>query len=283
MGTSKNNAPMIELIKVAKSYPPNVDALIDISLTVQRGELVFLTGKSGAGKTTLLRLLSRIEKPTRGLVEVDGRDIGKLSQGKLQKLRRRIGFIFQDFKLLPNRTVAQNVAVSMEVSYTRPRLMRRRIKELLEQLGLEDKYATPTSELSRGEQQRVAIARAAAAKPDLILADEPTGNLDLETTRQVMELFLQCNEKGATLLIATHDPAIYQKDKQRIVALSHGRQVNGIDETSSATKNEQETITIQDNPPKSEQVEQQEEVTVTTEEGGLSPQEEEPPRSEEAK
>ncbi|MDH3349222.1 MAG: cell division ATP-binding protein FtsE [Desulfobulbaceae bacterium] len=216
---------MVDIIKVTKSYPPNVHALIDVSLNVNKGEIIFLTGMSGAGKTTLLRLLSRIERQTKGLVEVGGYDLSKLSRSKMQKLRRKIGTAYQDFKLLPERTVAQNIAITMEVAYKRPILIRKRIKKLLDQLGLQDKYNTPASELSRGEQQRVTIARAVANEPDLILADEPTGNLDHETTGRVMELFKECNKKGATLIIATHDESIYSNTNHRVMELYQGKQM----------------------------------------------------------
>lgn len=218
---------MVDLVKVSKIYVPDIKALSDISLSVERGEVIFLIGKSGAGKSTLLRLLSRMEKQTKGVVEVDGQDLSKISRGKLQTLRRNIGFAFQDFKLLPDKTVAQNIAVAMEVSYTRSSVMRMRTKKLLSRLGLADKINTLVSELSRGEQQRVSIARAVSNNPELILADEPTGNLDRETTQMVMELLRQYNERGATLIIATHDESIYRDSSHRIIELREGRVVNG--------------------------------------------------------
>jgi len=219
---------MVDLVKVSKIYLPDIQALSDISLSVTRGEIIFLIGKSGAGKSTLLRLLSRMEKPTKGVVEVDGNDLSKISPGRLQKLRRNVGFAFQDFKLLPDRTVAQNIAVAMEVSYTRSSIIRMRTKKLLHRLGLADKFHTPAAELSRGEQQRISIARALANNPELILADEPTGNLDSETTQNVMDLFRQYHERGATLIIATHDESIYRDTRHRIIELREGRIVNGV-------------------------------------------------------
>jgi len=218
---------MVDLVKVSKIYLPDIQALSDVSLSVNRGEIIFLIGKSGAGKSTLLRLLSRMEKPTKGVVEVDGNDLGRLPRGRLQKLRRTIGFAFQDFKLLPDRTVAQNIAIAMEVSYTRSSVIRMRTKKLLHRLGLADKYNTPAAELSRGEQQRVSIARAISNNPGLILADEPTGNLDSETTQMVMDLLKQYNERGATIIIATHDESIYRNTSHRIIELREGRIVNG--------------------------------------------------------
>jgi len=217
---------MVDIVKVSKTYLPDIQAVSDISLCVTKGEIVFLTGKSGAGKSTLLRLLSRMEKPTKGVIEIAGQDLNRISQGKIQKLRRSIGFAFQDFKLLPDRTVAQNIAVAMEVSYTRSSIIRMRTKKLLHRLGLADKYNTPACELSRGEQQRVSIARAVSNAPELILADEPTGNLDSETTKLVMDLFRQYNERGATLIIATHDASIYRDTNHRVIELREGRVVS---------------------------------------------------------
>ena len=227
MKPGKKNKIMVDLIKISKVYRPDIHAIANVSLTVNRGEILFLTGKSGAGKTTLLKLLCRIEKQSQGLVEVAGQDLGKLTQRKIQKLRRTIGVAYQDFKLLPHRTVAQNIAMAMEVTYTRSSDIRMRTKKILRQLGLADKYHTPTAELSRGEQQRIAIARAVAGNPEIILADEPTGNLDHETTGLVMDLLHQCNEKGATIIIATHDESIYRNTRHRVLELKAGRIVSG--------------------------------------------------------
>jgi cell division transport system ATP-binding protein len=222
--TPQTSSPvMVDLTRVTKSYPPDVLALDDISLQVRAGEMLFLTGRSGAGKTTLLRLISAIEKPTKGFIEVAGMDLSKTSRGKIQKLRRRIGVAYQNFKLLPERTVAQNIAISMEVDYRSRLFIRKQTRDLLARLGLEDKHNFKAGKLSRGEQQRVAIARAVANKPDLILADEPTGNLDAETTGLVMDLFRDCNEAGTTLLIATHDKAIYSDPENQVLQLSRGR------------------------------------------------------------
>lgn len=218
---------MVDLVKVSKVYLPDIQALTDVSLSVNKGEIVFLIGKSGAGKSTLLRLLSRMEKQTKGVVEVDGYDLSKISRSNLQKLRRNVGFAFQDFKLLPDKTVAQNIAVAMEVSYTRSSIIRMRTKKLLHRLGLTDKYDTPVCELSGGEQQRVSIARAVSNTPELILADEPTGNLDCETSQMVMNLLKQYNDRGTTLIIATHDASIYRDTTHRIIELREGKIVNG--------------------------------------------------------
>jgi cell division transport system ATP-binding protein len=214
---------MVDITRLSKTYTPNINALVDISLQVERGEMVFLTGMSGAGKTTLLRLICGIEQPTKGFVEVDGNDLSKISRSRLQNLRRHIGVAYQNFKLLPDRTVAENIAISMEVAYRSRLFIRKQTNDLLEQLNLADKYNIRTSKLSRGEQQRVAIARAFANKPDLILADEPTGNLDAETTDLVMDLFHSCNLEGTTLLIATHDKSIYEQPDSKVVRLGGGR------------------------------------------------------------
>jgi cell division transport system ATP-binding protein len=224
---SNNSKYMVDIVKVSKVYLPDIQALTDISLSVNRGEIVFLIGKSGAGKSTLLRLLSRMEKQTKGVVEVDNCELSKISRNKLQKLRRNVGFAFQDFKLLSDKTVAQNIAVAMEVSYTRSSIMRMRTKKLLHQLGLADKYDTPVCDLSGGEQQRVSIARAVSNNPELILADEPTGNLDNETSQLVMDLLKRYNDRGATLIIATHDESIYRDTSHRIIELSEGKILNG--------------------------------------------------------
>ncbi len=223
---ANNNQIMVDLTRVTMIYPPNVEALSDATLQVDRGEILFLTGMSGAGKTTLLRLISGIEKPTKGYIEVDGLDLSRISRAKVQKLRRHTGVAYQDFKLLPDRTVAQNIAISMEVAYRRGVFIRKQTRDLLAQLGLADKHSTKAGKLSRGEQQRVAIARAVANKPSLILADEPTGNLDAETTELVIDLFLRCNEAGATILIATHDHAIYTRPGSKVIHLTNGRVVD---------------------------------------------------------
>lgn len=225
MSNEEKSQAMIDLARVSKTYPPDVYALADISLRIRKGAMVFLTGMSGAGKTTLLRLLCGIDSPDKGYVEIAGQDISKISGAEMQRLRRRIGVAYQDFKLLPDKTVAQNIALSMEVSYRSRQFIRTQTEELLERLHLLDKYDISVDKLSRGEQQRVAIARAVANEPELILADEPTGNLDDETTELVMQLFRSCNEKGTTLLISTHDHSIYDYSGSKVVKIENGRLV----------------------------------------------------------
>lgn len=218
---------MVELIKAGKLYPPNVLALSEVSLSIKKGEMVFLTGRSGAGKTTLLRLLCGVDKPCNGLVEIDNMDLSRLSRRQIQHLRRRIGVAYQDFKILPEQSVAGNIAMSMEVSYRNKSFIRRRTGRLLEQLGIKDKINKKAGNLSRGEQQRVAIARALANDPELVLADEPTGNLDAETSGKVMDLFHYHQQRGATIFIATHDVAVMTgKYAHRIVELRDGKIIN---------------------------------------------------------
>lgn len=226
---SESTTTMIEMIKVSKTYPPDVAALIDVSVTIGRGEMFFLIGMSGAGKTTLLKLICSMESPTNGLIEVAGKPIHKMGGANLARLRQKIGVAYQDFKLLTDRTAAENIAISMEVSYKKPNIIRKRVVDLLEQLDLSDKHNTITGELSRGEQQRVTLARAVANSPALILVDEPTGNLDATTTERVMRLLNKCNSSGATVVIATHDDSIYRDTSHRVMELRKGRihAVNG--------------------------------------------------------
>jgi len=223
----KKNSPssvetMIELIKVSKTYSSDVIALQNISVSIDSGEMFFIIGMSGAGKTTLLKLLCSMELPTKGLIEIGGQAINQLKGHKLARLRQKIGVAYQDFKLLTDRTTAENIAISMEVSYKKPQIIRRRVKDLLDQLALSDKHDTITGELSRGEQQRVTLARAIANSPTMILVDEPTGNLDATTTERVMKLLTNCNKSGATIVIATHDDSIYRHTTHRVMELRKG-------------------------------------------------------------
>ncbi len=213
---------MIEMIKVSRTYHPNITALSEISLSIETGEMFFLIGPSGAGKTTLLKLISNMEVPTKGLIEIAGHNINKLKGNKLAYLRQKIGVAYQDFKLLNDRTVAENIAISMEVSYKNPKTIKKQVRDLLDQLQLTDKHNSLTGELSRGEQQRVALARSVANSPRLILVDEPTGNLDASTTKRVMELLNRSKQAGATIVIATHDASIYKQGKHRVMELRNG-------------------------------------------------------------
>jgi cell division transport system ATP-binding protein len=223
MSSNAKRRTMIDLARVSKTFPPDIHALDDVSLRIRQGEMIFLTGQSGAGKTTMLRLLCGIDNPDKGYIEIGGQDLSRAADAELQNLRRRIGVAYQDFKLLPDKTVAQNIAYSMQVSYRSRQFIRSQTEKLLMELHLTGKHNALAGYLSRGEQQRVAIARAAANEPDLILADEPTGNLDEETAELVMQLFRRCNEQGATLLIATHDHSIYDYPGSKVVKIENGR------------------------------------------------------------
>jgi cell division transport system ATP-binding protein len=214
---------MVELIKVSKRYPPDVAALHGISLTIPRGEMFFVIGMSGAGKTTLLKLMATMEAPSNGLIEIAGSPVQHLKGAKLSHLRQRIGVAYQDFKLLLDRTAAENIAISMEVSYKKPQYITKRVRLLLDQLQLADKHDTSAGELSRGEQQRVTLARAVANSPSLILVDEPTGNLDAVTTERVVQLLQSCHKAGATIVVATHDESIYRDSGCRVMELRKGR------------------------------------------------------------
>jgi cell division transport system ATP-binding protein len=237
METKSANKPIIEIVRATKVYPPDVVALEDISLSVQPGEMLFLTGMSGAGKTTLLKLICGMEYPDKGLIEVTGKDMNRIKAKELPGLRQQIGMAYQDFKLLADRTVAQNIAMAMEVAYHNMRTIKKRVVELLQKLRLEHKHDALAGRLSRGEQQRVAIARAVANSPTLILADEPTGNLDSKTTKLVMELFEDCNSSGTTVFIATHDEDIYRGSNHRVIELHSGRILLQDDRETSTLNN----------------------------------------------
>jgi cell division transport system ATP-binding protein len=223
---------MLLFDNVTKVYKGNVTALRDVSVDVQKGEFVFLVGPSGSGKSTFLRLLLREEEPTGGRIVVAGRDISQLSHWKVPQLRRNIGTIFQDFKLLPTRTVYENVAFAMEV-IGRPRhVIRTQVPQVLELVGLAKKAGRLPNELSGGEQQRVSIARAFVNRPLIVLADEPTGNLDPQTTVGIMRILDRINRTGTTVCMATHDQRIVDAMRRRVVELDHGSvvrdQVRGV-------------------------------------------------------
>jgi cell division transport system ATP-binding protein len=217
---------MLQLFHVQKQYRGEAPALADISLSVKKGEFVFLTGPSGAGKSTLLRLVFCAEAATSGQLIVLGRNVAKLKPPQIAALRRSIGVVFQDFKLLPGRTVAENVAFPLEVRGLSPREVRRRVSAVLRTLGLELKADRFPLSLSGGEQQRVAVARALAGDPALLLADEPTGNLDPDRTVEVMELLHAANARGTAVLVATHDRGLLERYRKRVVALERGRVVS---------------------------------------------------------
>ncbi len=214
---------MIELRDVTKLYPASSRPALDkVTATVDDGEFVFLIGPSGSGKSTLLRLLLREDRPTGGTIRVGGLDVSKLPRRKVPRLRQRIGCVFQDFRLLANRSVAGNVAFALEVLGNRPADIRREVPELLALVGLEGKAERMPHELSGGEQQRVAIARASVNRPPLLLADEPTGNLDPETSREIMQLLERINRGGTTVVMATHDDTIVDAMRRRVIELHDG-------------------------------------------------------------
>jgi cell division transport system ATP-binding protein len=216
---------MILFENVSKIYKGNVTALRDVTVDAAKGEFLFLVGPSGSGKSTFLRLLLREEYPTGGRIVVAGRDISRLSHWKVPQLRRNIGCIFQDFKLLPTRTVYENVAFAMEV-IGRPRhVIRTQVPQVLDLVGLAKKAGRFPNELSGGEQQRVSIARAFVNRPLILLADEPTGNLDPATTVGIMRILDRINRTGTTVVMATHDQRIVDAMRRRVVELDHGAMV----------------------------------------------------------
>ena len=217
---------MIQLFHVSKEYPGEPPALSDVTLHVTKGEFVFLTGPSGAGKSTLLRLVFCAEAPTSGQLLLFGRNVARVSSREIPWVRRHIGVIFQDFKLLPERTIGENVALPLEVRSLPRREIRRKVQGLLRSVGLEHRAEKFPPSLSGGEQQRVAVARALAADPALLLADEPTGNLDADRTLEVMDLLSAANARGTTVVIATHDRSLLQRSSRRVVALERGRLVS---------------------------------------------------------
>jgi len=228
---------MIRFNDVSKTYPNGTVALRDVSLEVDKGEFVFLVGSSGSGKSTFLKLLMREELPDRGNIIEAGRDIAKLPRWKVPYLRRNIGCVFQDFRLLPNKSVFENVAFALEVIGRPQKVVDSQVPQVLDLVGLTDKSKNLPSELSGGEQQRVAVARAFVNRPLILLADEPTGNLDPSNSEGIMALLERINRTGTTVLMATHDKALVDRMRRRVIELDHGslvrdqiRGVYGIDD-----------------------------------------------------
>ncbi len=216
---------MITFDNVTKSYITGIDALTGVSLEIDRGEFVFLVGASGSGKTTFLKMLLREETPDSGTIWVAGRDIGRLPPARIPYLRRNLGCVFQDFRLLPNKTVGENVAFALEV-IGRPRgVIKTQVTQVLDLVGLGQKIDRRPHELSGGEQQRVAIARAFVNRPLILLADEPTGNLDPATSSGIMKLLERINKTGTTVVMATHDVGIVDEMRRRVIQLEHGHLV----------------------------------------------------------
>jgi cell division transport system ATP-binding protein len=214
---------MIVFEAVTKIYEPDVAALSEVTFVIDKGEFVFIVGASGSGKSTLVRLLLKELEPTRGKIVVGGRELGRLKRSKVPMLRRNVGCVFQDFKLLPNRTAAENVAYALKVQGESRNSIRRKVPEVLTLVGLADKMHSYPDQLSGGEQQRVSIARAVVNHPPLLVCDEPTGNLDPDTSVGIMQLLYRINRSGTTILMVTHDREMVDKMRRRVIALEDGR------------------------------------------------------------
>jgi cell division transport system ATP-binding protein len=221
-------AHVIRFDSVSKRYPEGREALIDLSFQVEAGEMLFVTGHSGAGKTTLLKLIALIERPSRGVIEVHGRDLARVRRRQIPRLRRDIGMVFQDHRLLMDRSVADNVALPLVIAGIPREERGKRVRNALEKVGLEGRGKDAPAGLSTGEQQRVGIARAIVTRPALIIADEPTGNLDPQLSEEIMQLFVSLRQTGSTILIASHDLALLKRMKQRVVVLDHGHLIDDV-------------------------------------------------------
>ena len=219
--------PMIQLFHVTKRYDGSIAALQDVTLTVDKGEFVYLMGPTGAGKTTLMKLIFLAEQPDEGSILVAGQNIARLRAQRVPLLRRGIGVVFQDYKLISTRTIFENVALPLQVVRTPAQEIRKRTYQMLKSVGLHHKGDAFPPQLSGGEQQRVALARALANEPRILLADEPTGNLDLETAREIIDLLKGCNARGTTILMATHNVELVRESPRRVIRLSKGQVVEG--------------------------------------------------------
>ena len=214
---------MIQLYNVSKKYGGDSAAVKDLTLQIGKGEFVYLTGASGAGKTTLLRMLYSAEKPTRGQILIDRQNISRIRSRQIPYLRRKVGVVFQDFKLLQSRTVYENVAFALEAQGKKRFEVSKKVYQALKEVGLEHRLQRKPLELSGGEQQRIAIARALVVDPLILLADEPSGNLDQDVTFEIMDLFKQANARGTTVLLATHDHSLNQRFPRRVLTLDQGK------------------------------------------------------------
>lgn len=217
---------MITFHGVSKLYSPTSVGLVDINLTIEAGEFVSIVGQSGVGKSTLIKLLIAEERPTRGRIDVGGWDITKISYNDIPYLRRQIGVIFQDFKLLPKKTVFENVAFALEVAGTKSKRISQVVPQVLDVVGLGEKYHRYPHQLSGGEQQRVVIARSLVHTPKIIVADEPTGNLDSLNTAEIIEIFKKINDFGTTIVLVTHNREVVNHLRRRVITLHNGRIVN---------------------------------------------------------
>ncbi|MBP2071011.1 MAG: cell division transport system ATP-binding protein [Thermoanaerobacterium sp.] len=213
---------MIKFVGVSKKYKNEIIAVSNINFTIDNGEFVFLVGPSGAGKSTILKLLLREEIPTTGSIFVDKKDITKLKRRDVPYLRRNIGVVFQDFKLLPNKTVYENIAFALQIVEAEPKYIRRRVPMVLSLVGLSDRANSYPQQLSGGEQQRVSIARAIVNEPSILVADEPTGNLDPDTSWEIVKLLSEINKRGTTVIMSTHAKDIVDSMKKRVIALERG-------------------------------------------------------------
>jgi cell division transport system ATP-binding protein len=228
--------PVISMVDVGMTYPNGKVALVDVNVSIPEGDFVFLVGPSGAGKSTFIRLLIREQLPTAGRVVVAGRDLSTIRRGQVPALRRRIGIVFQDFRLLPAKTVYENVAFALEVTGATGAEIRRRVPRLLNLVGLHEHDDHLPAQLSGGEQQRTAIARALVHDPAMLIADEPTGNLDPVTSWDLIQLLIQINAMGTTVLMASHNQEIVNAMRRRVLALEHGTLVR--DESGAAYERE---------------------------------------------
>ena len=213
---------MLEMIDVSKIYPGGSVALQDINVRIEQGEFVFIVGPSGAGKSTFFKMLFREVLPSSGKVIVNGHDLVKMTDKEIPYFRRQLGIVFQDYRLLPDRTVYDNVAFAMQVIETPYRKIKRRVNDVLDLVGLRKRAHAYPTELSGGEQQRIAIARAIVNDPILLIADEHTGNLDPETSWEIMDIFREVNKSGTTIVMATHDREIVDEMEKRVIAIEHG-------------------------------------------------------------
>jgi len=214
---------LVQFYNVSKVYKNGVKALNDISLKIDRGEFIFLMGPSGAGKSTLIKMLFREEVPTRGQIFIASRSIVRMKRSEVPQLRRNMGIVFQDFKLLENKTVAENIAFAMKVVGSKTRDIMPRTSEVIQMVGLKGKENSFPGQLSGGEQQRVGIARAIVNRPLLLIADEPSGNLDMNTAREIMELLYDINRKGTTVVMATHARELVKSARKRVITLEAGQ------------------------------------------------------------
>lgn len=228
--------PIIRFEGVGKTYQKGIAALNDINLTINKGEFVFIVGTSGSGKSTLIKLLLKEIEPTEGRIYVEGKDLSRLRSRQVAKYRRNLGVVFQNFRLLPDRNVYENVAFAQRVINTPTSIIRRRVPAMLSSMGLTEKYGSYPNELSGGEQQRVALARALVNNPLILLADEPTGNLDPSNSIEIMSLLNEINKRGTTVIVVTHNKEIVDMMQKRVITLHKGKLVS--DEQKGGYSNE---------------------------------------------